>query len=260
MRAPVRIPRTWLLASVATTGALVLMTVFSITSRSADRPQSCRNSLIPAYVAPEAMTDLVDGSHPRLLIINPASGPGAEENPRYRRAVELAHASGTRVLGYVSTSYGARDAAVAEAEIDRYESWYGVDGIFLDEAAHGEAELPYYRALSGHARLHDRLVVLNAGTVPARAYFDLADVVVTFEGPAADYADALKRTPDWLRQLSPARSAHLVYAASRQQALSIANSPLAAGWLYVTSGTLPNPWRTVPDYLREEEAALRNCS
>jgi hypothetical protein len=102
--------------------------------------------------------------------------------------------------------------------------------------------------------------VLNPGTVPARGYFDLADVVVTFEGPAADYADALQRTPDWLRRLPPARIAHLVYAASRQQALAAAKAPLGAGWLYITSGRLPNPWRTVPDYLREEEAALRNCS
>ena len=254
-------PRGWLIAAGATAGALLLMTVFSITSRSSDWPHSCRNSLIPAYVAPSAMADLVDGSHPRLLIINPASGPGAEEHPHYRDAVAAAHASGARVLGYVSTNYGARDAAAAEADIDRYESWYGVDGVFLDEAAHGEAELPYYRALSGHARaVDDRLVVVNPGTVPARGYFDLADVVVTFEGPAADYPDALERTPDWLKRLPPARIAHLVYAASRRQALAAAKAPNGAGWLYITSGGLPNPWRTVPDYLKEEEAALRNCA
>lgn len=29
-----------------------------------------------------------------------------------------------------------------------------------------------------------------------------------------------------------------------------------AGYVYIISGTLPNPWQTVPDYLEEEEALL----
>ena len=33
-----------------------------------------------------------------------------------------------------------------------------------------------------------------------------------------------------------------------------------ARWVYVTSGTLPNPWQTVPDYFEEEEALLEGCA
>lgn len=259
MRAAVRIPRRWLIAGVATACMLPAMIVLS--SRSSDARTTCRSSLIPAYVAPAAITALVEGSeHPRLLIVNPSSGPGADKQPPYRDAVAAAHASGARVVGYVPTSYGARDPAAVEADIDRYRAWYGVDGIFLDEAAHDGAHLPYYRALSRYVRdARDALVLLNPGTVPDAGYFDLADVVVTFEGPAADYADALDRTPKWLQRLPPDRIAHLVYGASRQQALAAAKAPLGAGWVYVTSGGLPDPWRTVPDYLQDEEAALRSC-
>ena len=257
-----RIPRPWLVAwiAAAAAGALVLVTVVS--SRGADRRPPCRGTLIPAYITPAAITDLVDGSqHRRLIIINPASGPGAAAHPAYREAVAAARASGALVVGYVPTAYGARDPAAVQADIGRYREWYGVDGVFLDEAAHDEAQLPYYRALSLHARAAGAaLVVLNPGTVPRAGYFDLADVVVTYEGPASGYADASTRTPDWVREQPPDRIAHLVYAASREQALAVAENPLAPGWLYVTSGVLPNPWQTVPDYLDEVEAVLRSCS
>ena len=33
----------------------------------------------------------------------------------------------------------------------------------------------------------------------------------------------------------------------------------AAGYVYVTSGAMPNPWRTLPAYLRDEEEALAAC-
>jgi hypothetical protein len=263
VRATRRSPRGWLIATAATLIAGVLVLVTALSSRSAERRPFCRSSLIPAYVGPAAITDLVESSeHPRLLlIINPASGPGTDEHPLYREAVGAAHAGGARVLGYVPTGYGGRDLAAAEADIDRYRSWYGVDGIFLDEVSHDAAQLPYYRPLSRYARAAGGgVVALNPGTVPARGYFDLADVVVTFEGPVAAYAEALARTPNWVRRLPSDRIAHLVYAASREEALAAAQAPRGAGWLYVTSGGHPDPWRTVPDYLQEEEEALRRCS
>jgi hypothetical protein len=260
--ASLRSRRAWVILSAVAAGVLVLLTVLSM-SRAAEPARACRGSLIPAYVTPAALTGVLDAPQvPRVLIINPASGPGTEPHPPYREAVEAAHAKGARVLGYVPTGYGAREAAAAEADIDRYRSWYGVDGIFLDEAAHDPAQLPYYRALSRHARAGGgkALVVLNPGRVPARGYFDVADVVVTFEGVAADYAAALQHTPAWVRDLPLDRIAHLLYGASREQALAAVNAPATAGWLYVTSGTLPNPWETLPDFLNEQEAALKRCS
>jgi hypothetical protein len=249
-------PIAWIATAAA--GALVLVTVVS--SRGSDRPP-CRGTLIPAYITPAAIADLVDGpQHRRLIVINPASGPGAAVHPPYREAVAAARESGAQVLGYVPTGYGARDPAAVRADIDRYREWYGIDGVFLDETAHDEALLPHYRALSLFARGgRDGLVVVNPGMVPAAGYFDLADIVVTYEGPGAGYADTLARTPDWLRRLPSDRVAHLVYAASRDQALAAAENPLAAGWLYVTSGELPDPWATVPDYLEETDAALTRC-
>jgi hypothetical protein len=66
--------------------------------------------------------------------------------------------------------------------------------------------------------------------------------------------------PDWVRRQPPGRVAHLVYDASRPQALAAIDNPGEAGYVYVTSGSLPDPWRTLPQYLDEQEEALRACS
>jgi hypothetical protein len=248
------------LASLSATIAVAVVLVLLLTGRGSDRRAGCRSALIPAYLPPGAVADLVRSSkRPRMVIINPNNGPGLQEHASYRRAVREVRAAGTRVLGYVATGYGTRPLADALVEVDRYRSWYGVDGIFLDEAASGAAELPYYRALARHVREGaGKTVVLNPGVVPARGYFDVADVVVTFEGTPAGYASAVRAMPDWLRDLRPDRVAHLVYGATRVQALAAVRGA-AAGYVYATSGVMPNPWRTLPPYLHEEEEVLASC-
>ena len=247
-------------ASAAAAGAILI--VILLTTRGAERRATCRTTLIPAYVPPHALVELVRASsRPRLVVINPASGPGAEASPAYRAAVRDAQRAGARVLGYVHTTYGERPAADVIADIDRYTSWYGVDGIFLDEASHDTARLAYYDALARHVRAGaHRLVVVNPGVVPAREYFDVADVVVTFEGPYSSYEPAMDAMPDWVGDMPSDRVAHLVYDATRQQAMAAVHHPHKAGYVYATSGSLPDPWRTVPSYLREEEHALEMCA
>jgi hypothetical protein len=218
-----------------------------------------RAMLIPAYVSPSGLIDLVqDAPRPPVVIINPHNGPGPRSRRSYGDAVRVARGGGARVLGYLATGYGARPVAEVVAEADRYASWYRVDGFFLDEVARSPALLPYYATLSRHVGAGGRrIVALNPGAVPHRGYFALADVVVTFEGPYGAYAPALRAMPRWTRRMAPGRIAHLVYGASRDQALDLVGGGPAAGYLYVTSGALPNPWGTVPPYLREQDEALR---
>jgi hypothetical protein len=225
-----------------------------------DRGTTCREALIPAYLPPRELTQLVrEGRRPRMVIVNPASGPGAERSHAYRSAVHLLQAAGVRVLGYVPTGYGWRPLQDAIDDVDRYVAWYGVDGIFFDEAASDAEQVSHYRALARAARGDaGRLVVLNPGVPPARGYFELADVVVTFEGNYDAYVAAMRDTPAWLAREPKDRVAHLLYGATRAQALS-ALSDSAAGYLYATSGALPNPWRELPPYLDEEVEALATC-
>jgi hypothetical protein len=225
-----------------------------------ERGTQCRSALVPAYVTPEGLERLAAQAVPgQLVIFNPASGPHSQPQPAYRRAALALQRSGIRVLGYVPTAYGSRDAAAVESDVARYRSWYGVDGIFLDEVPAGEAHLGWYAALSRSVRAAGaRVVVLNPGAVPARGYFEIADVVVTFEGPYASYAGALAAMPEWLRDMAPGRSAHLIYAATAEQAERAAASD-PAGFVYATTGALPNPWSALPPYLDRLEARLDAC-
>jgi hypothetical protein len=239
----------------AAAGTILLATALSGRG-SDDRRALCPGSLVPAYLKPEAILALVERSTlPRLLVINPASGPGSASDPAYREAIGAAQAGGTHVLGYVPTTWGARPAAEVEPEIDRYRDWYGVDGVFLDEAASSASRLSYYHALSHHARaVGADFVVLNPGLMPARGYFGIADAIVTFEGPISAYPG--RRQADGIEL---ERTAHLIYGASREQALRALQPSPSAGYVYVTSGTLPHPWGTVPDYFAQELAALGGC-
>ncbi len=220
--------------------------------------RTCRGALIPAYVPPDEVLGVARAIRSGVLVVNPASGPGSTPHEGYARAVRAARGVGTRVLGYVPTAYGTRDPAEVEADIDRYASWYGTDGIFLDEAASGADALPYYRALAAHVRAAgDRMVVLNPGVVPDRRYFGVADVVVTFEGSAAAFA-ARERDPSWLAGVPVDRIALLIYAAAPHDADAIRAAAPRAGHVYATPGRLPHPWGTVPDALGGH-AALDGC-
>jgi hypothetical protein len=253
------------LIALATAGiglvVVVVATLFARGSeRGSERAGTCRAALVPAYVPPHELAALAAGARrPRMVILNPDSGPGAEERRAYGEAVRTLQAAGIRVLGYVPTTYGGRSLANVLADVRRYLAWYEVDGIFFDETSSDAALLPYYRALSQRARGDaGRVVVFNPGVPPDAGYFELADVVVTFEGTYAGYADAMAAAPEWLRRMRPDRVAHLVYGATRAEALDgVAGS--AAGYVYVTSGAMPNPWRSVPAYLREEEEAVAAC-
>jgi hypothetical protein len=249
-----RAGRAGFLASTAA-GLILLATALSGRGPS-DRSELCAGSLVPAYLKPKAILALVERSTlPRLLVINPASGPGLAPDPAYREAITAAQAGGTQVLGYVPTTWGARPMADTEADIDRYRDWYRVDGVFLDEAASAASRLSYYHALSHYARgAGARFVVLNPGLMPAREYFDIADAIVTFEGPISAYRE---RRP--AGGISPERTVHLIYGASREQALRALKPSPSAGYMYLTSGTLPHPWGTVPDYFAQELAALGDC-
>jgi Spherulation-specific family 4 len=251
-----------LLLLAAVLGPLAALAIVRA-SAAGDGGESCSAALIPAYVPAAQLAQLADwgapaGAPPRLVILNPASGPGTAPRASLGAAAGKLRESGARLLGYVPTTYGARDPDEVQREVERYRRWYDVDGIFLDEASSRARDLPYYGALGRRIRATGASpLVLNPGRVPAEGYMDEADVVVTFEGPAQDYERAFERTPDWLRE-RPARSvAHLVFGASREQALRLLGAERHAGYVYFTDGTLPNPWGSIPPYLGEQQAALR---
>ncbi len=216
---------------------------------------------------------------------NVANGPGTQPNADWAAVIHSAHASGSRVLGYVDTGYlGSPSFAHADglptrsgafgpeawlsqiqADIDAWYRFYGSDlgGIFLDEStsacgptAGSNRYADAYRTLGDRLRVADpgAVTVLNPGIAVPRCYAAAADVLVTFEGSYANYTGA----PDAVGQdfepltwtpAGPEQIWHIVYGAistgEMEHAMDLSRQR-GAGYVYVTDAGLPNPFGALP--------------
>ncbi|KNB52403.1 spherulation-specific family 4 protein [Streptomyces caatingaensis] len=211
-----------------------------------------RSLLVPLYVHPGAEPgpwERLVRAAPALrgVVLNAADGPGPRPDPSFRAVAARLRAAGAPLLGYVDTAYGRRPLRDAVADLRRHRRWYGVDGVFYDRAA-AEAELlPRYRRLALVSRtLGARTVVLNPGTHPDPGYAEVADLLVTFEGPWEAYRSA--GIPAWTSDHLPTRFCHLVYGVPQERAGLVARTAGRRGAAVhcAVPGNGENPWRTAP--------------
>jgi hypothetical protein len=216
--------------------------------------------VIPAYFYPSAggswnNLNAAAGKVPILAIMNPFNGPGNSFDPNYDAAVNALRAAGGRVIGYVHTSYNARPIQQVLDDINRYDAWYNIDGIFVDEMANtGPAErLNYYRDIYNHVKSIDPSwqVMGNPGTTTIEPYltWPTADRLMVFENVGASYPG---HTPSsWNFNHDRSKFVHLVHtepsAANMLTDLNLAMWRNAGG-IYVTDDVLPNPWNRLPSY------------
>jgi hypothetical protein len=214
--------------------------------------------LVPAYfhpaVAPGDWAELArQAGQIRLVILNPASGPGDGPDPEHLRALEPLRDAGVTVAGYVDTNYGQRPRRAALADISRYREWYDVSGVLFDRVSAGLDDLRHYALLARRARkLGARTVAFNHGVHPHPGYAQHADVLGTFEGPWSVYLE--QAMPQWTRDWPPDRFYHVVYSVPRPQ---LANALLLAarrraGCIYVTDRTGGNPYDRLPAAMRHD--------
>ena len=115
--------------------------------------------------------------------------------------------------------------------------------------------MAFYQTIDTYAKSMTLKVMFNTGAVPDQSYMgiDLASIVVDFEGTGATYT----RTsfPTWTTSYAPARFANLVYSAGSGSVSTIASRARKnnVGNLYVTDGTLPNPWGQLASYFFSAE-------
>ncbi|MFI6326338.1 spherulation-specific family 4 protein [Nonomuraea sp. NPDC050556] len=202
-----------------------------------------REACVPAYFHPERDTDAwkrLLANPPRLVVLR----PGEEKDAAYPPVISRLVAAGTEVLGYVDTDFGLRDIAEVRADLRRYRAWYGLRGVFLDQVAASEDRLGHYREVVEGVR---GTLVLNPGVYPDPGYADLADVLVTFEGPLSAYK--AMREPLWARGLARGRFCHLVHdVPSKAFDPTLRRAIRHAGTVYVTDRTGDQPWGDLPAY------------
>jgi hypothetical protein len=206
---------------------------------------------IPAYGYP-GLTDLWDRlaelPAASVVILDPANGPGEVIDPAYERALEPVKAAGVHVYGYVDTDYGRRSTEAMLEDVRRHVEWYAVTGIFLDQTP-GDLEARITTVIGALEAL-GLLVAVNPGQpVIDRAWVELADHVVTFEGDMATYERT--RMPRWMWDYSTDKFWHLVYGLTDERQVPRTLRRAASehvGLVYVTDGAMPNPWQQLPAY------------
>jgi hypothetical protein len=222
-----------------------------------------QHQLVPAYFYPDwwnatnhwyRMCDAMNVTGgASTAVMNPNSGPGAAANPDYAQTLARCHARGQRVVGYVHTSYGARPLASVRADIDLHYSFYpSIDGIFIDEMSTDPATRSYYQSIYAYVRRKPgaRQVVGNPGVAASTAWqlnTPVADVVIVFEGTAAQYLGWTP--PGWVRNRVASQISNLVYSTpndATMRQVCARSKTLNAGSMYVTDDALPNPWDTLP--------------
>ena len=208
--------------------------------------------VVPAYfhpaVAPDEWTRMAaHADQIRLVILNPASGPGEGPDPAFVPVLRQLREAGVPVAGYADTDYGRRPWPEALADIRRYLDWYGVNGIMLDRVSADLADLRRYALLARRARQAGAgVVVFNHGVHPHPAYARHADVLGTFEGPFDHYLE--QAVPQWTRSWPADRFYHVIYSVPPEHlgdAFMMAGRR-RAGCVYATDLSGGNPYRRLP--------------
>ncbi|MEW4567021.1 spherulation-specific family 4 protein [Tautonia sp. JC769] len=229
-----------------------------------DRGPSALKILVPAYFYPGG-SGLDDWKRliasaaraPIVAVVNPASGPGDAPNQDYANVIRGGAAiPGLTMIGYVNTEFGARPRPAIEADIDRWARFYPeIRGIFLDAQSVDAEDVGLYVELHDSARnaIGDALVVTNPGIICAEDYFErgATDLAVVFENSRGfDEFDM----PLWRLRYRPERFAALPHGVASADAMEAAVRQAGAkgiGSIFVTDGTMPNPWGGLPPYWDE---------
>lgn len=224
----------------------------STTSQAASfEPVAEQHIAVPSYFYPGALWDRMRQGAPTLglAIINPNSGPGSQVDENYANEVRKTQDRGILVLGYVATGYGIRSLKTVKSEIDRYQTFYPVDGIFLDEAASECANKNYYRELYRYIKTKQpsATVTINPGDATEECYARVADIIMNFEGSYEKYQKW--KPAGWEAKYEPNRFWHAIYNTPQTGVDKVVrlSRQKNAGWIYITPDRMNNPWDTLPN-------------
>jgi len=186
-----------------------------------------------------------------LVVLNPASGPGASVDTIYLDALDSVRAAETsiEIYGYVDTDYGGRSVESVLADSAQYVEWYGTVGIFLDQTPSDPGSVAYLIDITEGLRQQGLQVAMN----PGQPEFDLrlvdaVDFIVNFEGPVEQYEQTT--FPGWVHE-DRSKFWHLVYGVPDAPTMTAVLERAAdngANAVFVTDGLMPNPWSGLPPY------------
>ena len=214
------------------------------------------NVLVPLYVYPDLSSPTSQWqqlaqlgiAYPKteiFVIVNPASGPGAKADPNYTTGISvLKDSPNIYLLGYIDTARATKTQAQVDAEMSLWRSLYDIGSFFFDNVENTKSQL-YYWQLCNIVRSNGGMVFGNPGTSIPSSSIGIFDTAVIYEGDG--YAIATNAPVGY----DSKNFAYLLYG---QNSFRLPTAP-GYGYLYITSGTLPNQYNGIP-YLQQLLAAL----
>ncbi len=184
-----------------------------------------------------------------LAVINPDNGPGSKKISSIAGYASRLKSAKAIVVGYISTAYGGESLSDVYTQIDRYRSWYGANGVYLDEMSDRSSKVGYYRSIYNYAKGKGMTVVGNPGTFTISSYASIADLLVTFEDPYSRWSS--NRQASWTGKYPASKFAAIVYSASSGSMKSIVDRAVSQryGWVFVTDGSGSDPFGRAPSFL-----------
>jgi hypothetical protein len=191
---------------------------------------------------------------PMLVAINPSNGVGSFQDSNFVNGINQLKSAGITVIGYVDSNYGQRSTTVVQDEINKYKSWYGVNGIFFDRMSVASGVESYYSSLNSYVKSAGMSFTMgNPGADTRSSYIGTVDNIVIYESQGLPSIDSLK---GWHLNYDKKNFSIISYGVSALDTQFISNARNYVGWIYVTNDGLSNPWDTLPSYFSSLAAAL----
>lgn len=220
--------------------------------------------MVPLYTYPGGTWDTIIETKndypgvPIVAIVNPASGPGGSQDSNYVSGIEELKDTGVIVLGYVSTAYTGRSLDAVRGDIDKWKSWYDVDGIFFDEQTNWAGGEWYYTQAGDYAESKGLdFTVGNPGANSIPSYLSTVDVVLIYESPGLPN---LSNYDDTWQPYDNDQLGMIPFSVGSLPAGWLEDATEFIGWVYVTSDSLPNPWDSLPGYFGDMAEMLDDGS
>lgn len=201
-----------------------------------------------------AKAKLAHPSVPMIVCINPSNGAGSFKDDIFVNGINRLKSVGCIVIGYIYTSYGARNPGVIKDEITKYRSWYDLDGIMFDEMANRVGYEHYYRDLTTYAKsLGMKFVKGNPGTDVPPSFVNIMDNLAISE--VSGYP-SMSLLSGWHASYDKRNWSYVAYEITKIDLSVVMRSSQFVGLMYITNEMLPNPYSRIPPYFEELVSAL----
>ena len=199
-------------------------------------------------------------SVPMIVAVNPSNGVGTQDT-NYTNGINKLKAAGIKVIGYIYTQWADstrplyRTPSALKIEIDKWKSWYNVDGIFYDEMSTVVGKESFYKDLTDYVKAQGMTITMgNPGTDTKSSYIGTADILLTFE--SGRFPTDLELKPTWHTNYDKKNFGIIPYNVPFD-ANFIAKAVQAVGWIYTTNdGADGNAWNSLPTYFDQLVASL----